>query len=79
MDAGVSADAGAPADGGASPATTDGGGKVTKKAKTKAPAAVGTLGGGGCNCRTAGGPVQGDLLAVLPALGALLLRRRRRA
>jgi MYXO-CTERM domain-containing protein len=77
-DAGASLDSGMSKDAGSTTTTTTADGGSTVKKTKKKGAAPGTLGGGGCNCRTAGGPAQGDLLTILPALAALLLRRRRR-
>jgi uncharacterized repeat protein (TIGR01451 family)/MYXO-CTERM domain-containing protein len=76
-DAGKLSEAGGAAGNSAEPGSTGSGGKQGSKSSTKP--VPGTLGGGGCNCRAAGDPFpHGDLAAVLPALLALVLRRRRR-
>jgi clumping factor A len=78
-DAGM-ADAGLKSDAGMTDAgqpVKDAGHDAGKKKGSGLPSVKnGTLGGGGCNCRTASG-TGSDLLPLLTVLGALLLRRRR--
>jgi MYXO-CTERM domain-containing protein len=56
--------------------TTGGGAGTSGGAGGAAGLANGTLGGGGCDCRTAGGGASGSALSILLALGLLARRRR---
>ncbi len=88
MDGGLAGDGGTRLDGGAMHAdagpsqpdggVADGGGRPGEQKPSIPTVKNGTLGGGGCDCRTLAGGGSGDLMALLPALLVLLQRRRRR-